>query len=79
MARIGLFWGFNKVVEELKMTFGIWGQECRMHFQIMKTIKRKRLNEEVTSELMLENLDGIRRKETHNYYQSIIVMNYEMA
>ena len=45
----------------------------------MKTIKRKRLNEEVTSEFMLENLDGIRRKETHNYYQSIIVMNSEMV
>jgi hypothetical protein len=45
----------------------------------MKTIKRKRLNEEVTSEFMLENLDGIRRKETRNYYQSIIVMNSEMV
>jgi hypothetical protein len=53
MARIGLFWGFNKVVEELKMTFGIWGQECRMHFQIVKKIKRKRLNEEVTSKFIL--------------------------
>jgi len=45
----------------------------------MKTIKRKRLNEEVTSEFMLENLDGIRRKETRNCYQSIIVMNSEMV
>ena len=70
---------FNKIVEELKMTFGLWGQECRMHCQIIKTIKRKRLNEEVTSEFMLENLDGIRRKETRNYYQSIIVMNSEMV
>jgi hypothetical protein len=45
----------------------------------MKTIKRKRLNEEVTSEFILENLDGIKRKETHNYYWSIIVMNSEMV
>ena len=50
MARIGLFWGFNKFVEEMKLTFGLWGQEGRMHFQIVETIKRKRLNEEVTSE-----------------------------
>jgi hypothetical protein len=55
VARLGLFWGFNKVVEELKVTFGLWGQECSMYFQIMKTIKRKRLNEELTSEFMLEN------------------------
>jgi hypothetical protein len=53
---------FNKIVDELKMTFGIWGQECRMHCQIMKIIKRKRLNEEVTFEFILENLGGIRRK-----------------
>ena len=79
MDRIGLFWGFNKVVEEMKMTFGLWGQECRMRFQIVKTIKRKRINEEVTSEFILENLGGIKRKETHNYYQSIIVMNSEMV
>jgi hypothetical protein len=62
VARIGLFWGFNKVVEELKMTFGLWGQECRMHFQIMKTIQRKRLNEEVTSEFMLENFRWYQKK-----------------
>jgi hypothetical protein len=49
-----MFWGFNKVVEELKMTFGLWGQECRMHFQIVKIVKRKSLNEEVTFEFMLE-------------------------
>jgi hypothetical protein len=79
VARFGLFEVFNKIVEELKMTFGIWGQECMMHCQIMKTIKRKRLNEEVTSEFMLENLDGIRRKETHNYYQRITVMNSKMV
>jgi hypothetical protein len=54
VARIGSFLGFHKVVEELKMTFGLWGQECRMYLQIVKTIKRKRLNEEVTSEFMLE-------------------------
>jgi hypothetical protein len=63
--------GFNKIVEELKITFGLWGQECRMHCQIMKTIKRKRLNEEVTSEFILENLGGIRRKETHNYIRAL--------
>jgi hypothetical protein len=62
MARIGFFWGFNKVVEELKMTFGLWGQECRMHFQIVKTIKRKRINEEVTSEFMLENFRWYHKK-----------------
>jgi tyrosine-protein phosphatase YwqE len=62
VARIGLFWGFNKVVEEMKMTFGLWGQECRMHFQIVKTIKRKRLNEEVTSEFMLENFRWYKKK-----------------
>jgi hypothetical protein len=61
------------------MTFGLWGQECRMNYQIMKTIKRKRLNEEVTSDFILENLGGIRRKETHNCYQSIIVMNSKMV
>jgi hypothetical protein len=53
MAIIGSFGGFNKVVEEMKMTFGLWGQECRMHFQIVKKIKRKRLNEEATSEFIL--------------------------
>jgi hypothetical protein len=62
VARIGLFWGFNKVVEELKMTFGLWGQECRMHFQIVKAIKRKRLNEEVTSEFMLEHFRSYKKK-----------------
>jgi hypothetical protein len=62
VARIGLFLGFNKVVEELKITFGLWGQECRMPFQIMKTIKRKRLNEEVTSEFMLENFRWYKKK-----------------
>ena len=62
MARIGLFWGFNKVFEELKMTFGLWGQECRIYFQIMKTIKRKRLNEEVNSEFMLENFRWYQKK-----------------
>ena len=62
MARICFFGGFNKVVEELKMNFGLWGQECRMHFQIMKTIKRKRLNEEVTYEFMLENFRWYQKK-----------------
>jgi hypothetical protein len=62
VARIGLFWGFNKVVEEMKMTFGLWGQECRMHFQIVKTIKKKRLNEEVTSDFMLENFRWYQKK-----------------
>jgi tyrosine-protein phosphatase YwqE len=62
VARIGLFWGFNKVVEELKMTFGLWGQECRMYFQIVKKIKRKRLNEEVNSEFMLENFRWYQKK-----------------
>jgi hypothetical protein len=70
---------FNIIVEEMNMTFGLWGQECRMHCQIMRTIKRKRLNEEATSDFILENLGGIRRKETHNYYQRIIVMNSKMV
>jgi hypothetical protein len=70
---------FNKIVEEIEMKFGLWDQESIMHCQIMKKIKRKRLNEEVIFEFMLENLDGIRRKETHNYYQSIIVMNSEIV
>jgi hypothetical protein len=61
------FRGFCKIVGELKITFGLWGQECRMHFKIMNlTIKMKRLNEEVTSKFILENLDDIRRKERHN-------------
>jgi hypothetical protein len=54
--------GFDKIVGELKITIGLWGQECRMHCQIMKTIKRKRLNEEVTSEFILENLDDYQKK-----------------